>query len=165
MESDAYNQNNVSDIPPTPVKSQPTTYTSPLASSMQNTSSGAQKRQQKRKRVLQKGASACTGSCRNCLKCCYKIMYRYSLNAIANLFLAYEYLLTLSFSQVSCERAFSKLKIGLVKTRLRSSLGNDKLETFMLMNCENDIVESITLDEVIACMSKDSAVYSRMLVL
>ena len=119
MESDAYNQNNVSDIPPTPVKSQPTTYTSPLASSMQNTSSGAQKRQQKRKRVLQKGASACTGSCRNCLKCCYKILYRCSLNAIAfsNLFLAYEYLLTLSFLQVSCERAFSKLKI--VKTRSR----------------------------------------------
>lgn len=114
---------------------------------------------------VQKGASACTGSCRNCLKCCYKILYRYSLNATAfsNLFLAYEYLLTLSFSQVSCERAFSKLKI--VKTRLRSSLGNDKLETFMLMNCEKDVIESITLDEVITYMAKDSVVYSRMLVL
>ena len=34
--------------------------------------------------------------------------------------------MTLSFSQVSCERAFSKLKLA--KTRLRSSLSNEKLE-------------------------------------
>ena len=60
----------------------------------------------------------CIGNCKKCLLCCYKILYRFSLNAssFTNLFVAYEYLLALSFSQVSCERIFSKLKI--VKTRL-----------------------------------------------
>ena len=62
--------------------------------------------------------SHCTSgkSCRNCLLCCFHILFKYYLHASAysNLFLVYNYLLTLSFTQVSCERAFSKLKI--VKT-------------------------------------------------
>ena len=85
--------------------------------------------------------SHCTSgkSCRNCLLCCFRILFKYSLHASAysNLFLVYKYLLTLSFTQVSCERAFSKLKI--VKTRLRSSLSNELLETFMLMSIEKDL--------------------------
>jgi len=70
-------------------------------------------------------------------------VYRMLLQGFAfnNLYLAYQYLLPLSFSQVSCERAFSKLKI--IKTRLRSSLGNDKLETFMLISSEKDVLDSI----------------------
>ena len=62
----------------------------------------------------------CKGECKKCMKCCYKMLHKYSLHssAFSNLFLAYEYLLTLSFTQVSCERVFSKLKI--VKSRLRS---------------------------------------------
>jgi len=80
----------------------------------------------------------------------------YSLHAFAftNLYLAYQYLLILSFSQVSCERAFSKLKI--IKTRLRASLGNDKLETFMLMSSEKDVLDSITIDDLIHELVKDS---------
>jgi len=79
----------------------------------------------------------------------YKVLHRYSLHASAftNLYLAYQYLLTLSFSQVSCERAFSKLKI--MKARLRASLGNDKLETFMLMSSEKDVLDSIAIDDLI----------------
>ena len=112
---------------------------------------------------MESRSKVCTGSCRRCLTCCYKILYRYSLNASAfsTLFLAYEYLLTLSFSQVSCERAFSKLK--LVKPRLRSSLKNEKLEACLLMCSEKDIVDSISVDEIIAFLTKDSSVYSRML--
>ena len=84
----------------------------------------------------------CIGCCKKCLLCCYKVLHRFSLNAssFSNLFVAYEYLFTLSFSQVSCERAFSKLKI--VKTRLRSSLGNEKLESFMLMCIETDLLHT-----------------------
>ena len=66
------------------------------------------------------------GACKQCIVCCYKVLHRYSLHAssFTNLYLDYQqYLLTLSFSQVSCERALSKLKI--IKTRLRASLGND----------------------------------------
>ena len=58
----------------------------------------------------------CAGACKQCIACCYKVLHRYSFHASAftNLDLAYQYLITLSFSRVSCERAFSKLKI---KTR------------------------------------------------
>ena len=105
---------------------------------------------------------ACKGTCKQCLVCCYRMLYRYSLNASAfsNLFLAYEYLLTLSFTQVSCERAFSKLKQ--VKTRLRSTLGNEKLEAFMLMGCERDLSESVSPDDVIRYLSDKSTVFKNM---
>ena len=104
----------------------------------------------------------CKRECKKCLVCCYKILYRYSLNApvFSNLFLAYEYLLTLSFTQVSCERAFSKLKQ--IKTRLRSSVGNEKLEAFMLMGCERDHLESVSIDEVTRYLSQKSSVFGNM---
>ena len=98
----------------------------------------------------------CAGARKQCIACCYKVLHRYSLHASAftNLYLAYQYLLTLSFFQISCERAFSKSKI--IKTRLRASLGNDKLETFMLVSSEKDILDSITIDDLIHELVKDS---------
>ena len=107
----------------------------------------------------------CTGSCKRCLLCCYKILYRYCLNSsvYSNLFLAYEYLLTLSFSQVSCERVFSKLKI--VKTRLRSSLTNDKLEAFLMMSVETDVLEEINVNDIIPCLASSSATFAKMFIL
>ena len=114
--------------------------------------------------LLVRNKVACTGCCRTCLLCCYRILNKYSLNATtySNLFQAYEYLLTLSFTQISCERAFSKLKI--VKTRLRSSMGNDKLEAFMLMSTEQDILDTITVDDIISRLAADSVVFSKLLV-
>jgi hypothetical protein len=102
-------------------------------------------------------------SCRNCLLCCFRIMFKYSLHAseYSNLFLVYKYLLTLSFTQVSCERAFSKLKI--VKTRLRSSLSNELLETFMLMSIEKDLLSEISVDDIIPFLVKNSTQFSRLL--
>jgi len=44
----------------------------------------------------------------------------------------------------------------LVKTRLRASLGNDKLETFMLMGSEKNVLDSITIDDLIHELFKDS---------
>jgi len=92
-------------------------------------------------------SSVLMSACKRCLKCCYRVLYRYSLHssAFSNLYIAYQYLLTQSFSLVSCERAFSKLKI--IKTRLRTSLGDDKLKTFMLMSSEKNILDSVTLDD------------------
>ena len=51
-----------------------------------------------------------------------------------DLVFAYKYLLTLSVSQVLCERSFSKLKF--ILNRLRSSLNQEHLEAFMLMSSE-----------------------------
>jgi hypothetical protein len=78
-----------------------------------------------------------------------------------NLFLVYKYLLTLSFTQVRCERAFSKLKI--VKTRLRSLLSNELLETFMLMSIEKDLLSEISVDDIIPFLVKKSTQFSRLL--
>jgi hypothetical protein len=107
----------------------------------------------------------CAGACKRWLKCCYKVLHRYSLHASAfsNLYIAYQYLLSLSFSQVSCERAFSKLKI--IKTRLRASLGNEKLETFMLMSSEKYILDSVIVDDLIHVVTNDSQVFSKLLLL
>ena len=48
-------------------------------------------------------------TCKQCLFCCYRMMCRYSLDAslFSNLLLAYEYLLTLSFTQIAV-RLFSE---------------------------------------------------------
>ena len=71
-------------------------------------------------------------------------------------------MLTLSFTQVSCERPFSKLKQ--IKTRLRSNLANDKLEAVMLMTSEKDLLDDITVHDIIAILVKGSSVLCQMLV-
>ena len=49
---------------------------------------------------------------KNCAICCYKILDRFNLltNAYNLIRLALNFLLTLSFNQVACERSFSTLK-------------------------------------------------------
>jgi len=51
-------------------------------------------------------------SCRNCLRCCYTLLHKYNMysKAYVMLYKAYKILLTLSITQVVCERSFSKLK-------------------------------------------------------
>jgi hypothetical protein len=62
---------------------------------------------------------------------------------------------------VSCERPFSKLKI--VKTRLRSSLSNEPLGTFMLMSIEKDLHSNISEDDIIPFLVKKLTQFSRLL--
>ena len=114
--------------------------------------------------ILRNRNAACKGNCKKCLACCHKILFKYSLNtsALTNLFVVYELLLTLSFTQVSCETAFSKLKQ--IKTRLRSNLANDKLEAVMLMTSEKDLLDDITVHDIIAILVKGSSVLRQMLV-
>lgn len=91
--------------------------------------------------ILRNRNAACEGNCKMCFACCHKILFKYSLNtsALTNLFVVYEHLLTSSFTQVSCERALSKLKQ--IKTRLRSNLAN---EAVMVGSCNaNDKREGL----------------------
>lgn len=78
-------------------------------------------------------------ACKNCLSFAFRLLSQYKLcsTAYENLFLAYKYLVTLSVTPCSCERSFSKLK--LVKTRLRSSLTQENLESLMIIAIEKDI--------------------------
>ncbi len=50
-------------------------------------------------------------TCRQCIPCAFQVLYKYNLNSTSynDLYVAYQYLLTLAVTQVQCERVFSKL--------------------------------------------------------
>ena len=85
--------------------------------------------------------------CKNCLSCAFKLLYEYNMGSSAyeNLYAVYKYLLTLSITQCTCERSFSKLKI--VKSRLRSTLTQNHLETLMLITVERTIANELKNDK------------------
>jgi hypothetical protein len=99
--------------------------------------------------------------CQKCLPCAMKLLYE--LNSLGpiypSLYIAYKFILTLSCTQVSCERVFSVLKV--VKHRLRSSLGQDLLEDFVLFHVERDF--QFDYDKVINDVASSSTELSRNL--
>ncbi|KAL1251688.1 hypothetical protein QQF64_019484 [Cirrhinus molitorella] len=95
----------------------------------------------------------------------YKInIHNYSLltDAYHIIGLGYKFLLTLSITQVACERTFSTLK--LVKSRLRTSLSQDNLEAFLLMATEKEILMELDKDDIIDKMAESSELLRRLLV-
>lgn len=95
-------------------------------------------------------------ACKNCIVCCYNVLKKYNLHTTAyrNLFLVYKYVLTLSCTQVRCETTFSKLKY--ILNRLRNCLSQNKLEHFLIMNIEKDILMNINNEDVINNISQRS---------
>lgn len=67
--------------------------------------------------------------------------------------------LTLPASSSSPERAFSKLK--LIKSKLRSTMAEERLDSLMLISCENDI--DIDSDSVINIFTSYSTVLKKIL--
>ncbi|XP_063915502.1 uncharacterized protein LOC135131621 [Zophobas morio] len=67
---------------------------------------------------------------------------------------AYQYLLTLPITQVECERSFSVLKY--IKNRLRNRLTDDRLESFVIMNVEKSILNTVDNEEVINSLAAES---------
>jgi hypothetical protein len=55
--------------------------------------------------------------------------------------------LTLPFTSTSAERAFSKLR--LIKSRLRSTMKQERLESLMLMSVEADVLEQLDLEKFV----------------
>uniref|UniRef100_A0A8C6KUE3 DUF4371 domain-containing protein n=1 Tax=Nothobranchius furzeri TaxID=105023 RepID=A0A8C6KUE3_NOTFU len=102
-------------------------------------------------------------SCKECPLCCYQILCRFNMltDAYPVLGLAYKYLLTLSLTQVACERTFSILKF--IKNRLRSTLSSDKLEAFMLMASEKDILMALDSDSVMDRLAEKSELLKKLL--
>lgn len=103
-------------------------------------------------------------SCKSCCFCCYSILLKYNLltSSYKSLTLAYQYLLTLSISQVSCERSFSILKI--IKNRLRSLLSQENLEPLMLMACEKDILKNLKVDIIMDKVAEKSKLLKNLLI-
>ena len=102
-------------------------------------------------------------SCKECPLCCYKILLRFNMltHAYPLLGLAYKFLLTLSITQVACERSFSTLRY--IKNRLRSCLSASKLEAFMLMAIEKDVLVSLETDTVIDRVAEKSESMKKLL--
>ena len=92
----------------------------------------------------------CVKFCKNCGICVYHhVFLKYNLfsKTYPNLFIIYKFFLTISVSQVACEKSFFKLKLIISKTR--SSLTESKLEAFILMYSEKDILNSIDIGVVL----------------
>ncbi|KAJ4933945.1 hypothetical protein JOQ06_006753 [Pogonophryne albipinna] len=102
-------------------------------------------------------------TCKNCPICCHLILSHYNLltDAYHIIGLGYKFLLTLSVTQVACERTFSTLKF--VKNRLRTSMTQDRLEAFLLMSTEKEILMGLDIDNVIDKVAETSELMRRQL--
>ena len=86
---------------------------------------------------------------------CYDIAYRYAADLVLRqsriglfplLAKAYRLLLTAAPTVCKDERSFSKLKF--VKSRCRNSMGNERLDSLMLLACEKDLSQKIDLRNI-----------------
>lgn len=90
----------------------------------------------------------------------FKVCHSTGLKEVfPGIYIALRIALTLPVSSASPERAFSKLK--LIKTRLRSTMCEERLESLMLISCEKDI--AINTDDVIKTFSSYSSVLRKLL--
>ena len=64
------------------------------------------------------------------------------------LFMSLKLYLTVAVSIASCERSFSKLK--LIKSYLRSTMGESRLSALAILSIESDLVETLSYDEIIS---------------
>ena len=102
-------------------------------------------------------------TCKACFTCPYKVLHQYSLNSTAysELYTVYHFLLTLAITQVECERSFSKLK--LIKTKLRSTMSQENLDSVMLISVESDILNRVSLAKVVDKLASTSKELKRLL--
>ena len=102
-------------------------------------------------------------SCKDCPICCYRVLKQYNVltDAYHIIGLAYKFLLTLSVTQVECERSFSTLKY--IKNRLRSSLSQQHLEAFMLMSTQTDVSWILDSEKIIDGVAEKSELLQKLL--
>ena len=101
--------------------------------------------------------------CRKCPGCVLLLLNEYNMltNTFKYVGLAYKYLLTLSVTQVTCERSFSALKT--IKTYLRSTLSQENLEALMLMKLDYELVLEIDNNFIIDKIAHHSKSYEKIL--
>ena len=62
--------------------------------------------------------------------------------------MSFKLYLTVTVSIASCERSSSKLK--LIKSYLRSTMGENRLSALALLSIESDLVETLSFDDIIS---------------
>lgn len=80
-------------------------------------------------------------------------------SAFPNLFMAYKGICTLPPTSATAERCFSKLK--LIKTKLRSTIGEKRLDNLMLISCNPDI--EVSIEDAINKFASTSSVLQKAL--
>lgn len=75
----------------------------------------------------------------------------------------YKYMLTLPCTQVPCERSFSILRN--VKNVHQTQLGNELLETYLLVDSSKDFLPESKISEIIDNIGKRSNVLRKKLIL
>ena len=68
--------------------------------------------------------------------------------SIPYLFMSLKLYLTVAVSIASCERSFSKLK--LIKSYLRSTMGESRLSALSILSIESNLVETLSFDDIIS---------------
>ena len=101
--------------------------------------------------------------CNNCPVCMVLLLHEYNMlpNAYPSLSMEYRYLLTLSVTQITCERSFSFLQF--LKTRLRSTMAQKRFEGFMLIMGNYDIEIGIDNEKAIDGFANHSSAYADIL--
>ncbi|XP_047132447.1 uncharacterized protein LOC124811177 [Hydra vulgaris] len=102
------------------------------------------------------------GACGSFPSCVLRILTAYRLNdkTYDNLYYICKIICTISVTQAECKRSFSKLK--LIKTRLRNSMSNDYLESYMLMSVEKNLLDSLEYDTIIQRYAFSSSELSKL---
>jgi len=70
--------------------------------------------------------------------------------------------LTIPLSSASTERSFSKLKI--IKSRLRTTMSQARLEDLMVISCEQDIVDKMDHEEIVHKFAANSITLTKYLI-
>ncbi|XP_025202917.1 zinc finger MYM-type protein 1-like [Melanaphis sacchari] len=95
------------------------------------------------------------------MKALYQIFHAGNLGSVfPTLNNALQIALTLPVSSASTERAFSKLKI--IKTRLRTTMNNTRLEDLMLITCEQDMYKNS--NKVLEIFASNSTELCKMII-
>lgn len=82
--------------------------------------------------------------------------YELSLqNTYPNLDIALRIFITMPVTTASCERSFSKLKI--VKSYLRSSIGQERLTNMSIISIEKDVAKTLNYDDIIDVFANEKA--------
>lgn len=104
-------------------------------------------------------------ACTNCMSCAFYVLYHHNLHlsSYRNLYFVYKYIMTFSCTQVRCEVTFSKLTH--VQCRRRNLMKSPKLNAFMMMSTEKEILQNVRNDDIVNEVAKRSNILSRKLLI
>lgn len=64
---------------------------------------------------------------------------------------------------VELKLAASDSKLNIIKNRLRSSLGQEKLESFMMMSVKKELLEEVSFDDILEHVKQSSPLMKTIL--